>query len=157
MALTHLGLYNPPEHEDYTWENPTNYVLILDGSSPSLVPIPVHIVTASIKKRLQVVPYAHFMEKILGLHKEEGEEENKVCAVCLDCIESSHEIRVLCNCCHLFHRECLDHWVDEGQVTCPLCRSMLLPPEGNLNLLRCGGGDGGGNGGDPWMVERNVS
>ncbi|KAJ4777190.1 RING zinc finger protein-like [Rhynchospora pubera] len=31
------------------------------------------------------------------------------------------------NCSHLFHKECIDNWVDLGKVTCPLCRALLLP------------------------------
>ncbi|KAA8525070.1 hypothetical protein F0562_007066 [Nyssa sinensis] len=132
MALTHLGLLTTPE-EAFSSENSTIYVVMLDGSSPSLVPIPVHVVTAAIKKKLPVLQYGDYLlEKRI-----QNEEEEKACSVCLDSIESSHEIRELCNCCHVFHRECLDSWVDEGQVTCPLCRSMLLSPKGFLNLSSC--------------------
>ncbi|WP_422615257.1 RING finger domain-containing protein, partial [Corynebacterium parakroppenstedtii] len=30
------------------------------------------------------------------------------------------------NCRHVFHRCCLDGWLDLGRMTCPLCRSPLL-------------------------------
>uniref|UniRef100_A0A5B7BME5 Putative Brassinosteroid-responsive RING-H2 n=1 Tax=Davidia involucrata TaxID=16924 RepID=A0A5B7BME5_DAVIN len=141
MALTHLGVLksNPAaaeeeEEEAFSWGN--SVIMMLDGSSPSLVPIPVHAVTAAIKKRLPVLQYGDFKEKRFGIvqqQQQQMEEEDKACAVCLDSIESRHEIRELCNCCHVFHRECLDSWVDEGQLTCPLCRSMLLPSNSNSN------------------------
>ncbi|PIM99631.1 hypothetical protein CDL12_27874 [Handroanthus impetiginosus] len=135
-ALTHLGLYKPPpEEESNSRDNSNNYILILDGSSPSLVPVPVQVVTTAIKNRVPIIQYHDFLLR----HKEEEGEEGlcgeKVCSICLECIEMKHEIRELCNCSHLFHRECLDTWIDEGQVTCPLCRSMLLPPR--VNLFRC--------------------
>ncbi|KAL7123564.1 hypothetical protein ACP275_01G113000 [Erythranthe tilingii] len=123
-ALTHLGLFKPaPEEDSNSTNNSNNYILILDASSPSLVPIPVHVVTTAIKLRLPILPY----------HPESAVQ--KVCTICLEYVELSDEIRELCNCSHLFHRVCLDTWIDQGQVTCPLCRSMLLPPR--TNLTRC--------------------
>ncbi|XP_051114623.1 brassinosteroid-responsive RING protein 1-like [Andrographis paniculata] len=138
-VLTHLGLYKPPPEEDpNSGDNSNDYILILDGSSPSLVPIPVRVVTAAIKSRVPVVQYR---DLALLRGREECEEEElcglKICSICLECIEWEHEVRELCNCDHVFHRGCLDTWMDEGQVTCPLCRSMLLPPK--TNLTRCNG------------------
>ncbi|KAL8538052.1 hypothetical protein ACS0TY_000130 [Phlomoides rotata] len=132
-ALSYLGLYKPPpeENPDST-TNSNNYILILDGSSPSLVPIPVQVVTAAIKNR---VPVLRYRDSILHRKHEDESEQLKVCTICLEFIDGDHEIRELCNCSHLFHRECLDTWIDEGQVSCPLCRSMLLPPK--VNLIRC--------------------
>ncbi|KAK4421411.1 Brassinosteroid-responsive RING protein 1 [Sesamum alatum] len=134
-ALAHLGLYKPPpEEEPNSRDNSENYILIVDGSSPSLVPIPVNVVTAAIKNRVPVVHYHDFVRRRQGGEEEELSELS-LCSICLECIEWNHEIRELCNCSHVFHRECLDTWLDEGQVTCPLCRSMLLPPK--TNLTRC--------------------
>ncbi|KAI3505334.1 hypothetical protein L1887_27424 [Cichorium endivia] len=121
-ALSHVGLFkSPPDPDDYT-SSSANYVLILDGSSPSLLPVPVHVVTASIKAKVRIIPYSDFAHR-------HGGSEKPACSVCLDCIDATHLIRELLTCKHVFHRECLDRWVDEGQVTCPLCRSMLLPPK----------------------------
>ncbi|KVH91746.1 E3 ubiquitin-protein ligase RHA2A-like [Cynara cardunculus var. scolymus] len=121
-ALSHLGLFkSPPDPDDYT-STAGNYVLILDGSSPSLLPVPVHVVTASIKNKVPITPYSDFAARF-------GGAENTVCSVCLDSVHADDPIRELRNCRHVFHKECLDRWVDEGQVTCPLCRSMLLPPK----------------------------
>ncbi|RVW85769.1 hypothetical protein CK203_033406 [Vitis vinifera] len=109
VALAHLGLFHPPE-QAYSEEHPAStYVVVMDGQTPSLVPVPV--VMAWIKKRVPVVEYGSFLGK-LGMH----EDEDAVCSVCLDCIKRSHQIRELSNCCHVFHKECLDTWVDEGQA-----------------------------------------
>ncbi|CAD6222392.1 unnamed protein product [Miscanthus lutarioriparius] len=60
---------------------------------------------------------------------EESEEEE--CVFCLSGIEEGSEVREL-RCRHLFHRACLDRWVQARPVaaTCPLCRGRLLasPP-----------------------------
>ncbi|XP_022730878.1 E3 ubiquitin-protein ligase RHA2A-like [Durio zibethinus] len=66
------------------------------------------------------------------------------CAVCLSQLKEGDEVRELRNCRHLFHKDCIDRWVDYGQdhdhdydhdhdnddednhKTCPLCRAPLL-------------------------------
>ncbi|XP_047306913.1 RING-H2 finger protein ATL70-like [Impatiens glandulifera] len=99
-----------------------SHIFMVDGY-PSLSPIPNHIVTAAIKLTLPIIRYADF------LHPESNQDTTtNGCVVCWECVQQSDEIRDLPNCRHVFHRDCLDRWVDEAQVTCPLCRSMLLPP-----------------------------
>ncbi|KAA8520658.1 hypothetical protein F0562_014914 [Nyssa sinensis] len=49
------------------------------------------------------------------------------CAVCLYEFEVGEEIRWLANCKHIFHRSCLDRWMDHDQKTCPLCRTPFVP------------------------------
>ncbi|XP_028953716.1 brassinosteroid-responsive RING protein 1-like [Malus domestica] len=51
------------------------------------------------------------------------------CAVCLYEFEVEDEIRCLTNCKHIFHRACLDRWMDHDQKTCPLCRTAFVPDE----------------------------
>ncbi|KAF5193557.1 E3 ubiquitin-protein ligase rha1b-like [Thalictrum thalictroides] len=51
------------------------------------------------------------------------------CAVCLYEFEDNEEIRSLTNCRHIFHRICLDRWMDHDQRTCPLCRTRFIPDE----------------------------
>lgn len=69
------------------------------------------------------------------------------CAVCLSQLKEVDEVRELRNCCHVFHKDCIDRWVDYDQdhdhdrdhdheihdhdhddnhKTCPLCRAPLL-------------------------------
>ncbi|KAL8471332.1 hypothetical protein ACS0TY_028211 [Phlomoides rotata] len=112
-TLSYLGL------SDST-TNSNNYILILDDSSSSLVPIPVQVVTATIKNR---VPILLYRDSILHRKHEDTSEQLKVCTIFLEFIDGNHEIREMCNCSHLFHMEYLDTWIDEGQVSCPLCSS----------------------------------
>ncbi|KZV37283.1 hypothetical protein F511_14687 [Dorcoceras hygrometricum] len=126
IALTRLGIYKPPPEQQQEDPNSreNNYIFILDGSSPSLVPIPVHTVTAAIKKKVPIIQYRDCAQR---LGEMGSDSDQMVCTVCLECVGLSDEIRELSNCSHVFHRDCLDAWVDEGQVTCPMCRSILLP------------------------------
>lgn len=48
------------------------------------------------------------------------------CAVCLYEFEAGDEIRRLTNCRHIFHKCCLDRWMDHDQKTCPLCRTPFI-------------------------------
>lgn len=126
-TFTHLGLLKPPPAEEDYESFSSGYVLLTNSRSLSLVTVPVQVLTAMIKKNLPVVEYGSFIERF-G-EDELMENSNKVCTVCLDPMEKNDEMRELCKCCHVFHKVCLDTWVNEGQVTCPLCRSTLYDPE----------------------------
>ncbi|XP_042396675.1 E3 ubiquitin-protein ligase EL5-like [Zingiber officinale] len=49
------------------------------------------------------------------------------CAVCLEEMEEGQAARVLPECRHAFHRECVDRWLARHRE-CPLCRAVLRPP-----------------------------
>ncbi|PQQ04423.1 hypothetical protein Pyn_41098 [Prunus yedoensis var. nudiflora] len=70
------------------------------------------------------------------------------------CMEGSQAVREPCNCSHAFHRECLDVWIDEGQLTCPLCRSELVPNSTPKTKDHKEMGDFEED--DPWRSERMV-
>ncbi|KAF9607795.1 hypothetical protein IFM89_001516 [Coptis chinensis] len=53
---------------------------------------------------------------------------NQECLVCLTCFEPDSMINHLC-CGHVFHKVCLEKWLDYWNITCPLCRSPLMPEE----------------------------
>ncbi|XP_059651372.1 brassinosteroid-responsive RING protein 1 [Cornus florida] len=54
-------------------------------------------------------------------------DQPESCVVCLYEFEVGEEIRWLSNCKHIFHRSCLDRWMDHDQKTCPLCRTPFVP------------------------------
>ena len=71
------------------------------------------------------------------------------CAVCLSRLNEGDDVRELRNCCHVFHKDCIDRWVDYDQdhdhdyddhnndhednhKTCPLCRAPLLTSSQSL-------------------------
>lgn len=72
------------------------------------------------------------------------------CAVCLCKFKPHDLLRLLPLCCHAFHAECIDTWLQTNR-TCPLCRSNVHASEADLEALlqssaRIGAGDGGGGG-----------
>ncbi|KAG8377231.1 hypothetical protein BUALT_Bualt08G0006800 [Buddleja alternifolia] len=59
-----------------------------------------------------------------------GEDENQLeklsdCAICLSEFAAGEEIRVLPQCCHGFHIECIDTWL-RSHSSCPSCRQILV-------------------------------
>uniref|UniRef100_A0A0D9VJJ6 RING-type domain-containing protein n=1 Tax=Leersia perrieri TaxID=77586 RepID=A0A0D9VJJ6_9ORYZ len=79
-----------------------------------------------VKERLPAVQFAHLAAERHGDGRD-GDEAEAGCIVCLERLEARDEVRRLGNCAHAFHRGCIDRWIDLGRVTCPLCRSSLLP------------------------------
>ncbi|WCJ37350.1 RING/U-box superfamily protein [Euphorbia peplus] len=55
-------------------------------------------------------------------------QEERDCSVCLTEFEPDSEINYL-GCGHLFHKVCLEKWLDYWNFTCPLCRSPVMPEE----------------------------
>ncbi|MCD9644689.1 hypothetical protein HAX54_033101 [Datura stramonium] len=59
----------------------------------------------------------------------EIEDPPESCAVCLYEFDTEDEIRRLTNCPHVFHRSCVDRWMDHDRKTCPLCRTQFIPED----------------------------
>lgn len=59
----------------------------------------------------------------------ESEEEEPICAVCLEEFEPGQQVRQLA-CSHLYHRSCIDPWLQSSSNSCPLCKREIpsLPP-----------------------------
>ncbi|KAL8064149.1 hypothetical protein ABFX02_01G072400 [Erythranthe guttata] len=81
---------------------------------------PRSVSAALIRELLPVVKFSDLAE-------EDNPPEN--CAVCLYEFDGEDEIRRLANCRHIFHRSCLDRWMDHDQKTCPLCRTQIIPED----------------------------
>jgi hypothetical protein len=48
------------------------------------------------------------------------------CSICLDNYGDGEVLRMLPDCGHLFHRECVDTWL-RYHPTCPVCRTSPVP------------------------------
>ncbi|KAM7256950.1 hypothetical protein ACFE04_012691 [Oxalis oulophora] len=82
--------------------------------------------------------------------KERNRSDTDTCAVCLARLKEHDLVRELRNCCHVFHKECIDRWVDyelehdscdhvnnnNNHKSCPLCRAPLLTPSQTVNWVR---------------------
>ncbi|WCJ30843.1 RING/U-box superfamily protein [Euphorbia peplus] len=55
-----------------------------------------------------------------------GDESELECAVCLSCLEEEETARILPNCKHVFHAECVDKWLS-SHSNCPVCRTEAEP------------------------------
>lgn len=89
-----------------------------DETNQGLKSVSSSVSAQRIRERLPVVRF--------GVLAEASGDEDFMCAVCLNNMERHEEIRRLTNCSHIFHRECVDKWLDHGQNACPLCRSPFL-------------------------------
>lgn len=50
------------------------------------------------------------------------------CSVCLIEFEPHAEVNQL-SCGHVFHKSCLEKWLNYWNITCPLCRNNMIPEE----------------------------
>lgn len=122
------------------------------------VVVPVVVDAESIEKQLPVVKYwdlnlkkrsrQHHLQAISSSsYPEEEILHVSSCIVCMNVIEGRDDVRELCNCEHVFHKDCLDAWIGQAHLTCPLCRSDLLLPATTSKNDKDGGRD-------PWRAER---
>ncbi|KAL0327924.1 UNVERIFIED_CONTAM: putative E3 ubiquitin-protein ligase XERICO [Sesamum calycinum] len=50
------------------------------------------------------------------------------CSICLTEFKPNAEVNHL-SCGHVFHKSCLEEWVNYWNTTCPLCRNYMIPQE----------------------------
>ncbi|XP_074284653.1 RING-H2 finger protein ATL16-like [Silene latifolia] len=55
---------------------------------------------------------------------DNNKESEIECAVCLSEFQDGEKLRVIPNCCHGFHIDCIDIWLQTSD-NCPLCRSAI--------------------------------
>ncbi|KAL6506793.1 hypothetical protein OROHE_022230 [Orobanche hederae] len=53
---------------------------------------------------------------------------NQECSICLSEFDPTTEINRL-SCGHVFHKSCLERWLNYWNTTCPLCRNYMMPQE----------------------------
>lgn len=95
-----------------------------------------------------MLPVFRFDDLLLKEGGGGGRQLPESCAVCLYEFEGDAEVRRLSNCRHVFHRCCLDRWVEHDQRTCPLCRAPVVPDEflDEFSNRAWGAADGDGDG-----------
>ncbi|XP_042050939.1 E3 ubiquitin-protein ligase RHA2A-like [Salvia splendens] len=73
-----------------------------------------------LKGSLSLTTYGEMEQRL-----PEGHDES--CAVCLNGLRKSSHVWELSNCCHVFHKHCLERWLAyDNRLTCPLCRASLI-------------------------------
>ncbi|KAJ4869942.1 RING-H2 finger protein ATL66 [Raphanus sativus] len=56
--------------------------------------------------------------------REDAEEEERECCICLGGLEEGEKVKVLPLCRHCYHCECVDRWL-MAESSCPLCRVSI--------------------------------
>ncbi|TVU23316.1 hypothetical protein EJB05_25672, partial [Eragrostis curvula] len=64
--------------------------------------------------------------KAYGRKVEEEKWSEPTCAVCLADFADGEPVRVLPECMHYYHGDCIDTWL-RGSTSCPMCRAETTP------------------------------
>ncbi|KAK3020086.1 hypothetical protein RJ639_003710 [Escallonia herrerae] len=72
------------------------------------------------------------MHKSLAVDSDKDDDSvvvmvERECSICLGLFEDDEMIKVLPECLHAYHSECVDKWL-RTRPSCPLCRTSLIPP-----------------------------
>ena len=75
---------------------------------------------------LRSLPVFKIDEKFMEVsQKEENKNEQfQKCVICMEKYMINDEVKTL-PCFHLFHKECIDHWLKSGKDTCPICKNKI--------------------------------
>ncbi|XP_022748991.1 RING-H2 finger protein ATL16-like [Durio zibethinus] len=65
-----------------------------------------------------------FQFKKGGNSRDFGERSFCECAVCLNEFQEDEKLRIIPNCSHVFHIDCIDVWL-HNNANCPLCRTSI--------------------------------
>ncbi|KAI3717627.1 hypothetical protein L1987_69364 [Smallanthus sonchifolius] len=60
--------------------------------------------------------------------KKQKHSDNNECAVCLTEFQHDEKLRIIPNCAHVFHIDCIDVWL-QNNPNCPLCRNSISIPQ----------------------------
>ncbi|XP_059650887.1 RING-H2 finger protein ATL16-like [Cornus florida] len=70
---------------------------------------------------IRSIPIFQFKKKE---EKEQSQTSRCECAVCLNEFQEEENLRVIPNCGHVFHIDCIDVWL-QSNANCPLCRRSI--------------------------------
>ena len=87
--------------------------------------------TINNERVLRSLPVFKIDEKFMEVsEKEENKNEQfQKCVICMEKYIINDEVKTL-PCFHLFHKECIDHWLKAGKDSCPICKNKI----NNTNL-----------------------
>ncbi|XP_024986408.1 probable E3 ubiquitin-protein ligase RHA4A [Cynara cardunculus var. scolymus] len=107
----------------------------ISSSPPTLPPSTFNYATS-------FLPMSHHVMGLKGDLKDKlpkvifGEDlkaKDSLCCVCLGEFEMNEELIQVPSCKHIFHRDCIHHWL-QSNSTCPLCRCCVFLAVGPLSL-----------------------
>ncbi|CAM0874203.1 unnamed protein product [Alopecurus aequalis] len=88
----------------------------------------------STSSRVQLVA----AKAVVCRYRKKEEWGEPTCPVCLADFADGEAVRVLPECLHYFHAECIHTWLGAGKTSCPMCRAETTPtpspsPAGSLH------------------------
>ena len=72
---------------------------------------------------IRLIPVTQYKAQ-QGDDRDFGERRFCECAVCLNEFQEDEKLRVIPNCSHVFHIDCIDVWL-QSNANCPLCRTSI--------------------------------
>ncbi|KAI3821619.1 hypothetical protein L1987_09188 [Smallanthus sonchifolius] len=64
---------------------------------------------------------------------EDLKAKDSLCCVCLGDFEMNEELIQLPSCKHVFHKDCIHHWL-QSNSTCPMCRCCVFLAVGPISI-----------------------
>ncbi|EOA36670.1 hypothetical protein CARUB_v10012007mg [Capsella rubella] len=73
---------------------------------------------------IRAIPIFKFKKRDVVAGEEDQNKSSQECSVCLNEFQENEKLRIIPNCCHVFHIDCIDIWL-QGNANCPLCRTSV--------------------------------
>ncbi|CAH8336750.1 unnamed protein product [Eruca vesicaria subsp. sativa] len=73
---------------------------------------------------IRAIPIFKFKKRDVARGEEDQDKSSQECSVCLNEFQEDEKLRIIPNCCHVFHIDCIDIWL-QGNANCPLCRTSV--------------------------------
>ena len=89
------------------------------------IPLPVPEIIQSLDKTKFKKKQSQYLKKNTGLN-ESCSGLWRQCPICWsDFSRNDYVTTLYCNEKHIFHTECIEQWIRNGQNSCPLCREAI--------------------------------
>ncbi|KAK8685752.1 hypothetical protein V6N13_124787 [Hibiscus sabdariffa] len=82
--------------------------------------------TKSIDSELKQIPVLVYGEPASQSSCSKAVVEVESCAICLEEYVKGEKVRVLPRCKHMFHKDCIEEWLEVPSLHCPICRDQVL-------------------------------
>nr|XP_027070929.1 E3 ubiquitin-protein ligase ATL9-like [Coffea arabica] len=88
---------------------------------PAAAPVAVGLDATTIKS---LPMFTHRSSVYIDTSINHNNFKRSECCICLGLYEDEDVLKVMPDCLHIFHSDCVDEWL-RSRSTCPLCRSSL--------------------------------